>query len=211
MAINDNTFVADEEITHEKLNAMYANEINSTDDIHPQYTKFNVPAGDADHRYMVYFAYYRSGGNSTLGRYTKYKSNIPVSGPSVSVLAPENFINAPIADEILIRKKSGCNTLTIEYTDGIVDSILYVTLKTYTGVYVYSGGALLDHTNFLRSQDPTDDANHDRSIVIDISAISANQIIRVMPYVMINTLALSSGPETQEHYLKIENLTIAQS
>lgn len=211
MAINNVSWSTGDKVTSAKLKAMVQDEVNSTDDIHPQYTKFNVPAGDADHRYMVYFAYYRSGGNSTLGRYTKYKSNTPISGPGVSVLVPENFINAPIADEILIRKKSGCSTLTIEYTDGIVDSVLYVTLKTYTGVYVYSGGVLLNHTNFLRDQSTPDGSNHNRSITIDISAVAANQIIRVLPYVMINTLALSSGPETQEHYLKIENLTLTQS
>lgn len=39
MAINDNTWASPEKVTTEKLNKMYANEVNSTDDIHPQYTQ----------------------------------------------------------------------------------------------------------------------------------------------------------------------------
>ncbi|MFA6198653.1 MAG: hypothetical protein WC734_05925 [Patescibacteria group bacterium] len=39
MAIYDNTWSSNEKVTSAKLNQMYANEVNSTDDIHPQYNK----------------------------------------------------------------------------------------------------------------------------------------------------------------------------
>jgi hypothetical protein len=88
MAIYNNTYTTKEKITSSKLNQMYANEVNSADNIHPQYG-----AGPSYYSKVLRSA---TTGNNTIGRLVEYGNNADFSIVTNSIAQDINSVQGRV-------------------------------------------------------------------------------------------------------------------
>jgi hypothetical protein len=189
MKIHDNTWTTGEMVTSVKLENMYLNEVNVTDNIHPQYLKSVI-----DPRYGIF---YIVGSDSTPA------SSI-TSGPpaEITVGTAGTFNDEPA---LIAAFERGIETsvdiqanMKRHLTGGGTGSALYKLFK------IHDGASTLIATG--NAQTPTDNGNYHWTTfgtAVDISSIPAGDLIVVQLRVTMAAAGEDLTAEIDLQYLKV--------
>jgi hypothetical protein len=177
MSINNKIFIADEEITHGKLNQISADANNSTDEIHPQYAIAKIESDNI--QYML--------------------ENIGGGTDRILLGAADFFINYAATNKAgchfsFKKKNTVYNTLKVYFKYN--ESSMGATFVIHR--VLYQNGSLISDTSLTITPGMGETIN---DTDIDISSYPVGQIIDVLIYVACT--AQSSGKWTKFYGVQI--------
>jgi hypothetical protein len=192
MAIYDNTWSTGEKILSAKLQNMYLNEVNSTDDIHPQYRAYYSASGFVcgyQNLTGSLFIYTQHGGG-TLGGADAIDV-IEHSYPPISVKGYKHSFQKLQAETVALK---------FDYVKNNTNNNFLVAHSLYV-----NGAIVGSATNLTPTTSPQTE-----SVSIDISSYNSTDIIEINILVAATTGNLPSGYNNCD-YGKFYNLSIVLS